>query len=378
MIDDLANNVGVQITMMLGATLLLVWASRHREQRQRAGATRSGTRPRSAGGNGAGQGRSDQASEALPPLAARAWLDIVNNRPHEVAHLAIFGPSGSGKTTLCQGILAQRGGQVIVIDPKPARPGQMKWGGMPYVQIDPNGSYRSIDRTLRALRREVNWRLAALSAGQEPALLTIVLDEYKSLVRECPDSAPDLLLRVSDIGRELGMCLIILSQSRGVAALGVKGQGDTRENFVTITVDKKHQATLEWDEDEYALDTAPVIADARRPIPTARWWGVPVFGQDQSAPRISAGFEAVPDQTGLAGFPQSDAETGWSARKTDNGEESIEDSTAGTGALLDAETIRALVQAGWSKNHICTKLRGAKDKKLRLIDAATREVVNTP
>ena len=273
MIDDLANNVLVQITMVLGATLLLVWASRHREQRQRAGATSGTTGKHGAAGNTAGQARSDQAGDALPPLAAREWLDIVNNRPHEVAHLAIFGPSGSGKTTLCQGILAQRGGQVIVIDPKPPRPGQQKWGGMPYVHIDPNGSYGTIDRTLRALRREVNRRLAALSAGQEPTLLTIVMDEYKSLVRECPDSAPDLLLRVSDIGRELGMCLIILSQSRGVAALGVKGQGDTRENFVTITVDKKHQATLEWDEDAFALDTAPVVADARRPIPAARGWG---------------------------------------------------------------------------------------------------------
>lgn len=52
------------------------------------------------------------------------------------------------------------------------------------------------------------------------------------------------------------------------------------------------------------------------------------------------------------------------------------------GSQLTAEEARQRRQqvsdeAGWSKNHICTKLRGAKDKKLRLIDAVTREVVNT-
>src|SRR5262249_27931444 len=145
------------------------------------------------------------APSATLPLAPAVWLAQVNDRPDEIAHLAIFGPSGSGKTSLCQGILAARAGQVVVIDPKPPRPGQTKWGGLPYVRIDSDGTYRTIDAALRALRREVNVRLAALDAGVESPLLTIVLDEYKALVRECPESAPDLLLRISDIGRELGM-----------------------------------------------------------------------------------------------------------------------------------------------------------------------------
>ena len=356
MIDTFADNPFIQLAALGVATLLMIWVSRRREAR---------ATPRRSVRASSVAVAPDLSESTLP---AAQWLALVNNRPDEIAHLAIYGPSGSGKTTLCQGILAERGGQVIVIDPKPARAGQRKWGGMPYVKIDRDGSYRTIDQTLRTLRREVNTRLAALDAGHEPPLLTIVLDEYKSLVRECPESAPDLLLRVSDLGRELGMRLIILSQSRGVAALGVKGQGDTRENFVTVSINKQHRATLAWDEDDYQLDTAPVLAHAAQPIPSARWWPL---AQDQSAAPSFGAISATHDRTGLASLAQSNAQTDWSVGETDSSEETAE----GSATLLDAETIRALYSAGWSKNRICTKLRGAKDKKLRVIDAAIEDLL---
>jgi hypothetical protein len=350
LLDTLANNPVIQMITLTCAVLLLAWASRHREQRVRR------TRPQSTM-------PSTPAPTSTAPLAPATWLALVNDRPDEIAHLAIFGPSGSGKTSLCQGILTARGGQVVVIDPKPPRPGQTKWGGLPYLRIDSDGTYRTIDKALRLLRREVNVRLAALDAGVESSLLTIVLDEYKTLVRECPESAPDLLLRISDIGRELGIRLIILSQSRGVVALGVKGQGDTRENFVTIAIDRQHRALLEWDESEYRLDTATVVAQATSPLSLSCWWpGLTVHADRSRELRISR-LTGMPDQSDLDGLAHSDAETSPMSTETRLDDESLSGG-------VDAEVIRTLYGAGWSKNRICTKMRGAKDRKLRIIDAA--------
>jgi hypothetical protein len=155
------------------------------------------------------------------------------------------------------------------------------------------------------------------------------------------------------------MRLIILSQSRGVVALGVKGQGDTRDNFVTITLDRQRRATLAWDDATYALDTAPVVARASAPIPVARQWPLPQLA-DQSGARDLTGARGEGDQPGPGGPPQSDAEAGGPMHEA-GGE---------TGGGLDAEVIRTLIAAGWSKNKVCARLTGAKDKKLRLIDAA--------
>ncbi len=73
-----------------------------------------------------------------------------------------------------------------------SQPGPVKssGGGLPAVTIDDDGSYTAINAALRQVRAEGNRRLAAMKAGTaSDAPLTIILDEYKTLARVCPDSA---------------------------------------------------------------------------------------------------------------------------------------------------------------------------------------------
>jgi hypothetical protein len=308
------------------------------------------------------------ARAALRLLAPAVWLALVNDRPDDIPHLAIYGPSGSGKTRLCQGILYARGGQYAVIDPKPAMRGQIKWGGIPYARIDPDGSYRSIESMLRALRTEVNARLVALDRGGEAVPLTVVLDEYKLLARECKDSAPDLYIKLSDIGRELRMRLIVLSTTRGVRGLGIEGLGDTRDNFITIELDRQHRATLEWDGATYLLDTAPVIALGQRAIPAARWWQPPQAVQSDARDLLAGLLAQIPEPVPASSRPLS----GLSPDREPVPQLAVLPHTTAVLAGTDRQMamIQSLLAANYSANDIAALLGGNRAAALAKIRAA--------
>jgi len=319
-----------------------------------------------------------------PQLTAPQWLALVNERPDQAPHLAVYGPSGVGKTTLVQGIVALRGGKLCIIDPKPTPPSRRKWGGLPYLRIDRDGSYTSIAAGLRALREEFNRRLVALEDGEPLEPLTIIIDEYKLLARKLKDLAPQLYIDLSDLGRELQLRLIVLSTTRSVKGLGIEGMGDTRDNFVVIEIDRQHQATLEFGDDTFALATAPVVTLAGQPFPANRWWS-PVAdqqSQDQVARLLStflgeelavpvhdhraetAAHASTADRTGTgdeSGTPQQDAVPAHTVGEID---------VPGVPAVLSDEAIRTLYTAGWSKNKIAAMLRGSKPKRLAQIDQA--------
>lgn len=300
-------------------------------------------------------------------LAPADWLALVNDRPNDIPHLAIYGPSGSGKTLLCQGILQARGDQHAVIDPKPAAPGRIKWGGMPYAKIDPDGSYGSIEAALRALRAEVSCRLVALDDGVEAPALTVVLDEYKLLARECKDSAPDMYVKLSDIGRELGMRLIVLSTTRRVRGLGIAGLGDTRDNFVTIDLDRQHRAMLDWDGTTYLLDTAAVRALGQQSIPPARWWQAPAVGAN--AADLLAGLLAVVPEPVPAGIGPL---LGQTVRAEPVPVASVPPGTDAVPPGSDGQTamIRTLLAANYSANEIAALIGGNRAAALAKIRAA--------
>lgn len=251
-------------------------------------------------------------------LPTDEWLPMVNDKADEAPHLFVYGPTGSGKTELAQAIAGQRDGGVVIIDPKPPRPGQIKWGGASYTMIDDGGTYTEIDTQLRCVRAELGRRLRLMKQGDpsynEP--LTVIVDEYKRLVAEC-ESAPDLFLALSDIGRELGMRGIFCSQSNRVKASGIDGQGDTRDNFIEITLDRQHRATLEWDGQRYQLDTREVVTLARSAVLSGREWR-------PSGP--------VPVSVPVSAVGKTDTETGRDA-----------------GTLI--ETLRRLRLAGITRDH---------------------------
>ncbi len=205
------------------------------------------------------------------------WLPLADATPH----LLIVGETGSGKTTLAQALLAARNGSVAILDPK-WTPG--KWGGAPVVPIDDDGEYTGIERALQAVLKELQARLADLKHGQTDFVpLTIVIEEVPTVVDECP-TAKKVVLRLGQLGRELQMRLIGLSQGYGVEDLGLKGRADNKANFGTIRLGAaaikvareaaqlRHPAVVEHRGQWELLDTREVPRLAERRMPAERWW----------------------------------------------------------------------------------------------------------
>jgi hypothetical protein len=112
--------------------------------------------------------------------------------------------------------------------------------------------------------------------------LTIFVDEAPTVVSECPDVAPKLFKDIGRIGRELRIRLVLMSQTDRVKALGLEGEGDTRENFVFITLKlagTKHNpvyiASMEWLGESYELETRGLAEIGNRPVSDLVLWRHP-------------------------------------------------------------------------------------------------------
>jgi GTPase SAR1 family protein len=312
------------------------------------------------------------SAEPMPP---EQWLEIVNQRPDQVPHLMVYGPSGVGKTTLVQAIVASRPDKLYIIDPKPTRPSVTKWGGLPYIRIDEDGGFSAIERALQVVKDELTRRLSALHRDEELEPVTIILDEYKLQAQQFNELAPEVFTKMSDFGRELKMRLIVLSTTNGVKGLKIEGMGDTRDNFVTIKLNRQYQAQLLFDDQTYLLDTS--ISQAKPSIPADRWWQPPlttpdadailskILGEQIEIPVSPNGaqktqIEPNPD-TSMVGIALSDQDTAHTGSAEDTGE---------IPPALTDEMIRTLYAAGWSKNKIASMLRGSKNKRLSIINHA--------
>lgn len=205
------------------------------------------------------------------PLPVRAWLDYVNRQPDRVPHVAIIGPSGAGKTTTATAILADRPGGIVVLTAKEGD----DWGGLPYVGIDDDATYTTAVDTFDALSTEVKQRLLAVKQQRMTAdWLTIVVDDFSTLVKEAP-SAADVVKLVARLGRSLRVRLVMLSDSALVKAIGLEGEGETRSNFAFIRLRRGHAGTLEVEGGDVPIDTAMLDRFARSARLAARSWRIP-------------------------------------------------------------------------------------------------------
>lgn len=289
------------------------------------------------------------------PLALREMLDRITETPHWL----IVGETGSGKTTLAQALVAARSGYVAILDPK-WRPG--KWGGAPVVPIDDDGEYRGIEQALQAILHELQIRLTALKQGQDDfAPLTIVIEELPTVVDECP-TARKVVLRLGQLGRELQIHVIGLSQGYGVEDLGLKGRADNKANFGTIRLgaaaikvsreaaQQTRPAVLEHRGNWRMLDTRELTRLAERPIDPTRWYDptVPAEPVRGGPSRALAQAENQFDQTGSRGSADTSGVL------------------SGT-PLSDDELIIELVRRGYSANKIAEFLGGTRSERLAQI-----------
>lgn len=320
-----------------------------------------------------------QPAESPPRvLPIREWLAIVNDEPDDAPHLFIYGASGTGKTTLAQAILQDRLGQVVIFDPK-NRPG--KWGAAPAIGVDPGGRYTSIEAGLQGVLDELHQRQDTMaSGGAEFVPLTVVLDELPLLNRNT-QQATLVLKEISEIGRELGMRLVILSWSKRVKELGIDGSGDAIDQFVLITLrraTRRRLGFLAWDEDRYPIALHEVVVLARRPIAAGRFW-LPAPSADESVLSVSTQAQRVPVSAGAGDLRRPAPDTSMPLEAGTRHQDAVPPDTdedepvEGIPARLTPEAIRTLYKHWGSKNPIAAMLYGRKQKRLAQIDQALGE-----
>jgi hypothetical protein len=154
--------------------------------------------------------------------------------------------------------------------------------------------------------------------------------------------------------------------SRG--QLGIEGLGDTRDNFVTIELDRQHRATLEWDGVTYLLETAPIIALGERSIPAARCWQPPKIGQPGDAGLLSSLLGLVSESVPasfllLSSLPSSAEPVPESVVLADT-------AAVSPGSERQAQMIHTLLAASYSANDIAALLGGNRATALAKIRAA--------
>lgn len=174
----------------------------------------------------------------VPPLKVLSLQDVVeaiNKDIDDHPHILIVGNSGAGKTVLAQLIVGTRPGKLVVLDPKRPKGWEgAKWGGLPYVSRDPDGSYRSMVAALSQVVAEMNDRYQRQETASEPfQQLTVVLDEAKNSLEECPELADQYRLIVS-IGREVGVRLVLISTTDRARKLGFDGEADSLDSFTWV------------------------------------------------------------------------------------------------------------------------------------------------
>ncbi|QDG67613.1 FHA domain-containing protein [Pseudarthrobacter sp. NIBRBAC000502772] len=205
------------------------------------------------------------ASNSLPGLAVPIGrgldgvrtLDLQNDGPH----LLVAGTTGSGKSELLRSITV-----ALALSYAPDRINflfvDFKGGsglgpltGLPHcVGMLTDLSSHELERALQSLRAEIKFREQSLAAVQAPDLtsfratsagrasplphLVIVIDEFRMLVEDAPESLRELM-RIAAIGRSLGIHLIMATQ-RPQGAL----TADIRAN-VTTSIALRVQSEME-------------------------------------------------------------------------------------------------------------------------------------
>lgn len=224
-----------------------------------------------------------------PPLAPRVWLRWAND-DETAPHLGVVGPTRAGKTTLVLATLGQRKGELVILTPKSEETDP--WAGFPAVRLDYTDSgadFSALADAVRQVHSEMLRRNAESTIGREQ-VLTLVIDEYTTLVSERPEVKP-LVLQLWTLGASAKIRVVVIAPEVSVRAWGIEGRGDVRENLVFIRQGPDRAAAMfRIDQqarplDPRRLDTRPVLQLAasaqisNRAWPRLSVWSGPSEGQ---------------------------------------------------------------------------------------------------
>lgn len=305
-----------------------------------------------------------QGEQPAGPLELGDWLDLINDQPDKVPHLACTGPSGSGKTTLILAALSRRPGRLVVTTPKNKR--DDPWGGITAIRLRKQDmSFVLIAKAILAVHTEMLRRNTA--DDETPEWLTLVIDEYSTVIGKMPD-LKETVLDLVTMGRSVRIRVVLLATETNVKAWGWEGRGEARHNvlFVECEEDTRRAVAYRWGKVRRPLDTREVYPLAQAASLVGREWR-PARPAD---PTRDAGTLAALLGLDLGGEP-ADRWTG--TRPVPAHQDAVPGAVPGTGSQdagtgspddagtgFDRDLADALIAAGWSANKIYGKVGGKR------------------
>ena len=167
------------------------------------------------------------------------WFDLADER---TCHVIIGGTTGSGKTValhwLLTRLLLQNGPdtlRVLALDPK--RGELQPFTHVPHLLHPVTSNPLDVARVLAWVEGELDRRAA--TSTRRPRLV-VILEEVADVLKTTP-TAGDLLARIAQIGRGLGVHLVATTQQPGARSLG-----DALANFPARLLGRVASATLTY------------------------------------------------------------------------------------------------------------------------------------
>jgi len=194
--------------------------------------------------------RPDKLASLTPPSATAVPLGLASNgRPvwfdladERTCHVIIGGTTGSGKTVclhwLLTRLLQQNGPdtlRVLALDPK--RGELAPFAHVPHLLHPVTSNPLDVARVLAWVEGELDRRA---ESGRKRPRLVVILEEVADVLKTTP-TAGDLLARIAQIGRGLGVHLVATTQQPGAKSLG-----DALANFPARLLGRVASATLTY------------------------------------------------------------------------------------------------------------------------------------
>ena len=288
------------------------------------------------------------------------WLDIADER---FCHVAIGGTTGSGKSVLLRWILYRLATQndprdlrMILVDPKRFELGD--FARLPHLLHPVVSGYLDIARVLQWLTTELDRRA---ERGINRPRIVAVIEEVADVVSQSRDVLP-ALARIAQVGRALGMSVIVTTQQPGAKSLG-----DSLVNFPARILGRVASSTLTYGaagrgktgadvllgKGDMLLLSAGEVVRFQAPLADGRQWT-----RLPRAERIASLADELPTPAAMADFNR-DTRGGAGRRElTPDDYEAIQDALE-DGA--DEDDLRGRFGIGWSRaSRLVSQYRGGK------------------